>query len=68
MFATSTEIPSYWRLDLFGGYQLTDNVEVSFNVLNVTDEVYYDALYRSATPFTYIAPGRSVQFRIDYDF
>ncbi len=68
VFATSTEIPSYWRLDLFGGYQLTDNVEVSFNVLNVTDEVYYDALYRSATPFTYIAPGRSVQFRIDYDF
>ena len=66
--ATATEIPGYWRFDLFGGYQLTDEVEVSFNVLNVTDEVYYDALYRSATPFTYIAPGRSVQFRIDYDF
>lgn len=66
--ATTTQIPEYWRFDVFGGYQLTDNVEVSFNVLNVTDEVYYDALYRSATPFTYIAPGRSVQFRIDYDF
>lgn len=66
--AGSTEIPGYWRFDLFGGYQLSDRVEVSFNVLNVTDEVYYDALYRSGTPFTYIAPGRSVQFRIDYDF
>lgn len=66
--ATSTRIPDYWRFDLFGGYELTDHVEVSFNVLNLTDEVYYDALYRSSTPFTYIAPGRSVQFRIDYDF
>lgn len=66
--ANTTQIPDYWRFDLFGGYQLTDRVAVSLNVLNATDEVYYDALYRSATPFTYIAPGRSVQFRIDYDF
>lgn len=66
--AGTTQLPDYWRFDLFGGYQLTETVEVSFNVLNLTDEVYYDALYRSGTPFTYIAPGRSVQVRIDYDF
>ena len=29
------------------------------NVLNLTDKVYYDAIYRSSTPFAYIAPGRS---------
>ncbi|MCA9261866.1 MAG: TonB-dependent receptor, partial [Planctomycetales bacterium] len=47
--AQSTFIPDYWRVDLFGGYQVTDRVEVSFNVLNLTDELYYDALYRSST-------------------
>lgn len=66
--AQSTQIPSYWRLDLFGGYQLTGRVLVSFNILNLTDEVYYDALYRSATPFTYVAPGRSAQVKFDYHF
>jgi catecholate siderophore receptor len=41
---------------------------VSFNVLNLTDETYFDALYRSATPFTYIAPGRSALLTLDIDF
>ena len=66
--AGSTSIPEYWRFDLFGGYDINDNVELSFNVLNVTDEVYYDALYRSATPFTYIAPGRSLLVTLDFEF
>jgi catecholate siderophore receptor len=60
-------VPGYWRVDLFGGYQVTDRVEVSINVLNATDEVYYDALYRSATPFSYIAPGRSALITLDID-
>ncbi|MEZ5894092.1 MAG: TonB-dependent siderophore receptor [Parvularculaceae bacterium] len=62
-----TEIPGYWRFDFFGGWQVTDRVGFSFNVLNATDKVYYDALYRSATPFVYIAPGRSALFTIDID-
>jgi catecholate siderophore receptor len=66
--AGSTSIPDYWRFDLFGGYQINDTVALSFNVLNATDEVYYDALYRSATPFTYIAPGRSLLVTLDFDF
>lgn len=63
-----TFVPDYWRFDLFGGYDLSDSVELSFNVLNLTDEVYFDALYRSATPFSYIAPGRSAQIKLDFDF
>ncbi|MFC2951912.1 TonB-dependent receptor [Marinicaulis aureus] len=62
-----TEIPDYWRFDFFGGWQVTDRVGVSFNVLNATGEVYYDAIYRSGTPFVYIAPGRSALFTIDID-
>lgn len=64
----STKAPDFWRYDLFGGYQVTERVSVSVNVLNITDEVYYDAIYRSATPFTYLAPGRSALVTLDVDF
>lgn len=66
--AGTTRVPGYWRFDLFGGYDLSESVSLSFNLLNVTDEVYYDALYRSATPFTYIAPGRALHVTLDWDF
>ena len=66
--AGSTFVPDYWRFDLFGGYQIADNMEVTFNILNATDELYYDALYRSGTPFSYVAPGRSALATLDIDF
>jgi catecholate siderophore receptor len=66
--AGSTTLPGFNRVDFFGGYRLTDTIELRFNVLNATDEVYYDALYRSGTPFTYVAPGRSAQVTIDWHF
>lgn len=66
--AINTRLPEFWRFDLFGGARLTERLSVNFNVLNLTDEVYYDALYRSGTPFTYIAPGRSALITLDYDF
>jgi catecholate siderophore receptor len=55
------ETPAYWRFDLVGSYQVSEQVGLRLNVLNVTDKVYYDAIYRSGSPFAYIAPGRSVQ-------
>ncbi|MEZ5969783.1 MAG: TonB-dependent receptor [Hyphomonas sp.] len=66
--AGSTFVPDYWRFDFFGGYQIADNMEVTFNILNATDELYYDALYRSGTPFSYVAPGRSALVTLDIDF
>jgi catecholate siderophore receptor len=27
-------------------------------VTNLTDKRYYDAIYRSGTPFSFVAPGR----------
>lgn len=66
--AGSTFVPYYWRFDVFGGVRLTDRIELSFNVLNATDELYYDALYRSGTPFSYVAPGRSASLMLDVDF
>ncbi len=66
--ATTTSVPAYWRFDLFGGYKLTDHADLSINLLNVSDKLYYDALYRSAMPFTYLAPGRSAQVKLSYAF
>ncbi|MES1158510.1 MAG: TonB-dependent siderophore receptor [Terricaulis silvestris] len=63
-----TRVPGYWRYDLFGGFEIRDGIELKLSALNVTDEVYYDALYRSATPFTYIAPGRSASVTLDVEF
>jgi catecholate siderophore receptor len=66
--ALSTSIPSFTRLDLFGTIHVTQRFNIDVNVLNVTNKTYYDALYRSATPFTYIAPGRSLLIKADYHF
>lgn len=65
--ALATFVPGYWRFDAFAGYRVTDRIEVSVNVLNLTNKRYYDALYRSATPFVYQAPGRSAMLRLRLD-
>lgn len=61
-------IPSYWRFDAMASYRLTDNVDVRFNVQNITNVVYYDALYRSGTPFAYVGPGRSFSLTTSVKF
>lgn len=57
--AQTATLPGYWRFDLTAKATITSKVELQVNVLNLTDKVYYDAIYRSAAPFAYIAPGRS---------
>jgi catecholate siderophore receptor len=61
-FAATTynKLPGYWRFDAFAEAKVTQNLKLTLNVLNVFDKVYYDAFYRSNTPFAYIAPGRTV--------
>jgi len=34
---------------------------------NLTNKLYYDALYQSATPFVFVAPGRSVSMVLSAD-
>ncbi|KJV09672.1 hypothetical protein VZ95_10000, partial [Elstera litoralis] len=62
--ALSTKVPSYWRFDLMGEYKINQNASLRLNVLNLADETYYDTLYRSASPFTYVAPGRSAMLTL----
>jgi catecholate siderophore receptor len=56
--ANGNSLPGYWKFDLVGRYRLTDAIELRANVTNLTDKRYYDAIYRSGTPFSYVAPGR----------
>lgn len=69
-FAASTgnSVDDWWRVDVNASYDITDDVEVRLNVLNVFDKRYADALYRSGSPFVYIAPGRSANMTLAFDF
>lgn len=57
--ASTGSLPAYWRFDATARASLASNIELQLNVLNLTNKTYYDAIYRSATPFAYVAPGRS---------
>jgi catecholate siderophore receptor len=57
--AGSAFVPGYARFDLLARWEATDWLEARLNLNNITDKRYYDAIYRSGSPFAYIAPGRS---------
>lgn len=57
---TGNVLPSHWRFDAFTEYRFNRNIKAKLSVNNIFDTVYYDAFYRSNSPFTFIAPGRSV--------
>lgn len=65
---TGNTIDANARLDLMTEYALTKEAKVKFNVLNVTDTEYYDALYRSSAPFVYVGEGRSANVTLSYQF
>jgi catecholate siderophore receptor len=52
-------LPSHWRFDAFAEYKLDRNWTAKLSVNNIFDKTYYDAFYRSNSPFVFIAPGRS---------
>lgn len=66
--AGTAMVPGYARFDAVARYRISDNLEARVNVLNVTDKRYYDAIYRSGSPFSYIAPGRSAFFTLTANF
>lgn len=64
----NASIPGYVRFDAMARYQPTERLEFRLNVLNLTDKRYYDAIYRSGSPFSYVAPGRSATLTASYTF
>ncbi len=66
--AGTAQVPGYWRFDAVGRLRISDHSELRLNVLNLTDKVYYDAIYRSGSPFAYVAPGRSAHLSLAVRF
>ncbi len=63
-----TSIPSFWRFDTFVEAKVDKNWTAKLFVYNITNKLYYDALYQSATPFVFVSPGRSVSMVISARF
>jgi catecholate siderophore receptor len=63
-----TILPSYWRFDAFVEAKVDKNWTAKLFVANITNQLYYDALYQSATPFVFVAPGRSVSMVLSARF
>jgi catecholate siderophore receptor len=63
-----TSIPSFWRFDTFVEAKIDKNWTAKLFVANITNKLYYDALYQSATPFVFVAPGRSVSMVLSARF
>ena len=61
-------LPSFWRFDLLAEYKINEHVSAQLNVINLTNKLYYDAFYRSNTPFTYVAPGRAAYLTMNVKF
>ncbi|HWI86952.1 MAG TPA: TonB-dependent receptor [Sphingomonas sp.] len=51
-------IPSYWRFDARAAYKLTQNIDLSVNVQNLTNKRYFSQAY--ASHYATVAPGRTV--------
>jgi catecholate siderophore receptor len=63
-----TSLPDYWRFDAFVEAKINPNWTAKLFVNNITNKLYYDALYQSAAPFVLVAPGRSASLVISARF
>ncbi len=66
--ANLNSVPAYWKFDAVARYRITDSIELRANVMNIFDKRYYDAIYRSGAPFSYVAPGRSATGSVTVTF
>ena len=66
--ANLNSLPAYWKFDAVARYRISDTIELRGNVMNIFDKRYYDAIYRSGSPFSYVAPGRSATASLTVTF
>jgi catecholate siderophore receptor len=53
-------LSGYWRFDAFLEAKVTKNITFKLSATNLFNKLYYDAAYRSAAPFVFVAPGRAI--------
>lgn len=59
-------IPSYVRWDAMAKYDLTENLDLQLNVLNLTDERYFASTY--FRHFAVPGPGRSAMLTLNFNY
>ena len=59
-------VPSYWRFDANASYDLTENISLRVNALNLTNKLYYDQAY--ATHYAHQAAGRTVIGTVSFKY
>jgi len=62
--AANNHTVDWWRFDAFAEYKLTSNVDLKISGLNLTDELYYDAIYQATDSFAFVAPGRAAYLSV----
>ena len=64
----------YWRFDAFAEYEINKHWEIEVTGLNLTDELYYDAIYQTlgSAPgngtFAFVAPGRAGYLTVKWKY
>jgi len=64
--ANTRTLDAYWRYDAMVAYRVNKNLDLQFNVLNLTDETIYDASHVGM--FATVAPGRSAELTANVRF
>ncbi|MGC5702782.1 TonB-dependent siderophore receptor [Pseudomonas sp. NFXW11] len=64
--ANSRSLDAYWRYDAMLAYRVNSNLDLQLNVLNLTDQTYYDASHVGM--FAIVAPGRSAELAASLRF
>ena len=59
-------VPSYWRFDARIGYTVTENIDLSVNVQNLTNKTYFNQVYTSH--YASVAPGRSAFATLSFKY
>lgn len=58
----------YWRFDAMAEYEINDNWSIELLGTNLTDELYYDAVYQAPNTFAYVAPGRAGYLTVKWQY
>ena len=59
-------IPAYWRFDARIGYVINDQLDLSVNVNNLTNKIYFSQAYTAH--YASIAPGRSAIATLNFKY
>jgi catecholate siderophore receptor len=65
---TGAVLPAHWRFDAFVEMKVMNQLTAKVSINNITNELYYDSLYRSTSPFVMVAPGRTALLSLNARF